>query len=130
MSHHSFMSTNLVALCTIVLLVNIIAVKLSVWMGVLAYGNIISINVLPSGIIFLAVMYNADISASAADAITVLMICDSVKTGPLSFGFGSFSERNICAPARLLAFDSLRNPASACAANIISFFRKSIPSSG
>ena len=64
-------------------------------------------------------MYNAAISASAADAITVLMICAIVKTGPLSFGFGSFSESNICAPARLLDFDSLRNPAYVCAANII-----------
>ena len=64
-------------------------------------------------------MYNAAISASAADAITALVIYVIVKTGPLSIGFGSFSEINICAPARLLAFDSLRNLASACAANII-----------
>ena len=99
------MSADLVALFNIFLLVNPTAVKLSVWMGVLACGHPISINVLRSCI--LAVMYNAAISASAADAITVLMICDIVKTGPLSFGFGSFYERNICAPARLLDFDSL-----------------------
>ena len=56
-------------------------------------------------------MYNAAVSASAADAIAILMICEIVKTGPLSFDFGSFSERNICAPAQLRAFDSLLNPA-------------------
>ena len=75
-------------------------------------------------------MYSAAISASAADAITVLMICAIVKTGPLSFGLGSFSERNICAPVLILALYSLIKPASACAANIISLFRKIIPSSG
>ena len=74
------------------LLVNPTAVELYVWMGVLDCGHHISINVLRNGIIFLAVMYNAAISASAADAITVLMIWAIVKTGPLSFGFGSFSE--------------------------------------
>ena len=50
-------------------------------------------------------MYSAVISDSAADAIIFLMICAIVKTGPLSFGFRSFSERNICAPALLLALD-------------------------
>ena len=77
-------------------------------------------SVLRSGIIFLAVMYSADISASAADAITVLMICAIIKTGLLSFGLGYFSERNICEPALLLAFYLFRKPASVCAANIIS----------
>ena len=81
-------------------------------------------SVLRSGVIFLSVMYSADISASAADAITVLMICAIVNTVLLSFGLVSFSERNICAPARLLDFYSLRKPASVCAANIISLFRK------
>ena len=83
-----------------------------------------------SGIIFSAVINSAAIYASAADAITVLIICAIVNTGPLSFGLGSFSERNICAPALLLAHDSFRNPASACAANIISFFLNSMPSLG
>ena len=87
-------------------------------------------SALRSGIIFLAVMYSAAISASAHYAITVFMICAIVKTGPLSFGLGSFSERNICAPDQLLSFDYLIKPASTCAANIISPFRKMIPSSG
>ena len=80
-----------------------------------------------SGVIFFAVINSAAISAYAADAITVLIICAIVNIGPLSFGFGSFSESNICAPALLLARDSFRNPASACVANIISLFLNSIP---
>ena len=46
---------------------------------------------------FFFVMYSAAISASDADAITVLIIFSIVKAGPLSFGLGSLSERNICA---------------------------------
>ena len=61
-------------------------------------------SVLRSGTIFLAVMYSDAISASAADAITFLMIYAIVKTVQLSFGFGSFSDRNICAPAWLPFF--------------------------
>ena len=106
------------------------AVELYVWIGDSRCGQPISISVLCSGIIFLAVMYSAAISASAADAITFLMISAIVNTRPLSFGLGSFSERTICAPAQLKAFDLLRKSVSACAANIISLFRKRIPSSG
>ena len=76
------------------------------------------------------VVYSAAIFASAADAITVLIICEIVKTGPLSFGLGSFYDRNICAPALLPALHLLRKPASVCAANIISLFIKNMPSSG
>ena len=83
-----------------------------------------------SGIIFFALMDSAAISASAADAIDILIICSIVKTGPLSFVLGSFSERNICAPALLLALDSLRNTVSEQAANIISIFLKRMPSLG
>ena len=86
-------------------------------------------SVFHSGI-FPPVMYSAAISASTADATTVWIIFAIVQTGPLSFGLGSFSERKICAPVLLLALDLLINPASACAANIISLFLKSIPSSG
>ena len=45
-------------------------------------------SALRSGIIFFAMMYSADISASATDAINVLMICAIVKTYPLSFFLG------------------------------------------
>ena len=58
------------------------------------------------------------------------MICAIVNTGPLSFGFGSFSERNIRAPALQQALDSFKKPASVCAANIMSIFRNIIQSSG
>ena len=75
-------------------------------------------------------MYSTAISASSHEAITDLMICAIVKTGALSFGLGLFSERKIWSPDVLRAFDSLRNPVSACAANIMSFVRKSIPLSG
>ena len=57
-------------------------------------------------------MYTDASSASAADAITDFIICAMVKIGPLSFGVGSFSDRNIKAPARLRELDSLRNPAT------------------
>ena len=87
-------------------------------------------SALRNGIIFLSVMYSADIYASAADAITVLMIYAIVNMGPLIFDLGSFSEIKICAPDRLRAFYSLRKPAYAFAANIISLFRKRISLSG
>ena len=53
-----------------------------------------------------------------------------VNIGPLSFGFGSFSDRKMCAPALLLAVDSFKNPASAFASKIISLFLNSMPSLG
>ena len=77
-----------------------------------------------------AVINSAAISASAADAIIFLILCAIVNIGPLSFGFGSFSDRNICAPALLLLLDSFRNSASACTANNISHFLNSMASSG
>ena len=79
---------------------------------------------------FLALIYSAAISASAAEAITDLIIFAIVNTGPLVFGFGLFYDRKIWALAPLRAFYLLRNPASACAANIMSLFRKMISSSG
>ena len=77
------------------LLVNPIDVELYVWIGDLGYCQSISMIVLHSGIFFLAMMYSAAISASAAEAITYLMIFAIVNTGPLDFGFGLFSDRNI-----------------------------------
>ena len=128
--HHNLISADLIALLTMVLLVNKIAIELSVWIGKLGFSQPISMRVLRSGIIFLDVMYTAAISDSAYDAMKDLMICSIVNTRPLIFGFGSFSKRNIWPPTLLQALDSLRNPASACAANIILLAQNIIPSSG
>ena len=57
-----------------VLLVNPIAVELSVCIVVWGCDQLISMSVWRSGIIFFAVINSASISASAADAITVLII--------------------------------------------------------
>ena len=115
------MSEDLVDLLTIVLFVNPNAVEMSVWMGVWGCGHPISTSVWRNGIIFFAVINIAAIYASAADAITVFIVFAIVNIGPLSFGLCSFSDRNICVPALLLALDSFRNTASACAANHIAF---------
>ena len=53
-------------------------------------GQPISMSVLRSGIIFLAVIYSAHILASAAEDITDTMICAIVNTGALSLALGSF----------------------------------------
>ena len=88
LGHHSFIYADLVDLLNMVFLANLTAVELSVCTGKLGCGQPILMTVLRSGIVFLAVMYSAAISASAADAITFLMICTIVNTGQLSFGLG------------------------------------------
>ena len=92
----------------IVSLVNPTALELSVWTGDCGCGHPISISVLRNGTISRAVKYSAESSASAADAITNLMVMDSVRIGPLVRGIASFSETKMCAPARLRDFGSLR----------------------
>ena len=74
-----------------VLLVDPTADDFYVWIDDLVCGQPIPMSVLYISIIFLAVMYSTAISASAADAITDLMICAIVNTAPFSLGFGSFS---------------------------------------
>ena len=88
-------------------------------MDVRGCGHPISLSVLSNVIIFFSVIKRAAISTYAADAITVFIICAIVNIGPLSFGFGSFSDRKMCAPALLIALDPFKNPASACDAKII-----------
>ena len=63
----------------------------------------ISMNVWQMGIIFLAIMYIAPSFASAAEDITNLMIWEIVRISPFHSGFGSFSDENMWAPARLRA---------------------------
>ena len=67
------MSDDLVALLSIVLFVNPTDVEFSVCMCVCGCGHPISMSVLRNGIIFFAVIKSAAISASAVDAITVLL---------------------------------------------------------
>ena len=62
------------ALFMIVLFVNPAALELSVRMGHLGCGHPISSSLLRIGTIVLSVRYSATSSASAADAITDLMI--------------------------------------------------------
>ena len=82
------MSDDFVSLLTIFLFVNPTAVELYVWMGVWGCGHPISMSVRHNGIIFFAMINSAAISASAADAITVFIICAIVNIGPLSFSLG------------------------------------------
>ena len=47
-------------------------------------------------------------SASAAEYMTVFMICKMVRTDPLFVGSAESSDMKKCPPALLLAFDSVR----------------------
>ena len=92
------------------------AVELSHWMGDLGCGHPISVRDWHSGTISLAQMKRPASSASAAEDMMFLMICATVRTGPLYVGAGTFSESIMCAPARLRALVTLRYAASECAA--------------
>ncbi len=58
-------------------------------------------------------------SASAAEVITNLRICEMLRTGPLSLGMGSSSDRKMWAPAQLREPVYVRKVASEWAARII-----------
>ena len=64
------------------------------------------------GAIDLAVMNNPASSALAAEGMTNLMIWDTVRTGPLSPGTASSSNRKMYAPAWIQALVLLRYVAS------------------
>ena len=68
------------------------AVELSHWMGDLGCGRPISVRDWRSGTIALAKMKRPASSASAAEDMTFLMICATVRTGPLYVGAGTFSD--------------------------------------
>ena len=103
-----------------VLLTNPAAVKLLAWIGDGGYFKPIYINVWRMGTISLAVMYSAPSSASVAEDMANLMIWEIVKIGPFHLVVGLFSDKNIWAPARMSALDSLLNPASEWDARIMS----------
>ena len=97
-----------------------VAVKLSVWIGDEGCFQPISINVWRMGTIYLAVMYSAPSSASAYEGITNMIIWAIMRISRFHLGVGSFSDKNMWAPAWLRALDLLLNPASEWAASIMS----------
>ena len=68
-------------------------VELLHWMGDLGCGHPISVRDWRSGTMALAQMKRPARSASAAEDTTFLMICATVRTGPLYVGDGTFSDR-------------------------------------
>ena len=68
------------------------AVELLHWMGDLGCGHPISVRDWRSGTMVLAQMKRPASSASAAEDMTFLMICATVRTGPLYVGAGNFSD--------------------------------------
>ena len=106
-----------------VLLTTPAAVEFSVWTGDGGCFQTIYINFWLMGTISLAIMYSAPSSASAAEDMTNLMIWETVRIGLFHSGVGSFSDKNIWAPVRLHALDSLFNPASEWAFRIMSLAR-------
>ena len=99
-------------------------------MGDLVCGHPIPPSVLRIGTIFLALMYSATSSASAADVITGLTIFAIFKIAPFSSGVATSSVQKMCAPALLLALVSFRKPVSEYAASTMPFDLKSMPLSG
>ena len=80
------MSIIFALLGTMVLFVTPIAVELSVCTGLCGCGQPMSMRVWELGAISRAEMNNAASSASAAEAMTNLMIVAMVKTAPLKRG--------------------------------------------
>ena len=79
---------DLVRLGMIVLLANLVAMELYVYMGDLGLGQPISMRVCWSGTISLDVIKSVANSASAAEDMTNLIIWDMVSTGSLKHGIG------------------------------------------
>ena len=86
-------------------------VELSVLIGLFGWGHPIEMRVCLWGIISLAITKRAASSNLVAGAITNLMIWAIERKAPLKHRNGLFSERKMCAPARLRELVSLRNPA-------------------
>ena len=107
-SQCSFMSIYLSRLLAMLLVTTPSAVVLSVCIGVGGCLWPIVYNEWRAGIVSIQFMKRAPNSASIADDMTDLMICEMVRTDPL---FGRTSESpdtKKCPPALLLAFDSDR----------------------
>ena len=82
------------------------AVVLSVCIGVGGCLWPIVSNAWRAGIVYLQLMRRAPNSASAAEDMTALMICEIVRTDPLFDGTAESSDLKKCPHDLLLAFDS------------------------
>ena len=80
------------------------AVELSDWSGLVGCFHPISVRVLQSGTISLAVRNEHVISASAADETKYVMIWAMVRTGPFQHRMELSSDKKMWAPAWLLDF--------------------------
>ncbi len=95
------------------------AVELSVCIGVRVWGWPISLSVVRMETAVFALMNRVPSSASAADDMTALIICDMLRTAPLFIGISLSPAMNMCPPAWLRAFGSDRYEASLWIARII-----------
>ncbi len=86
---------------TMVLFVTPTAVELSVWIGLYGCGHPMSMRVCRWGTILRVAIKSAASSASAAEAMTNLIMVAIIRTAPLKRGVGSSSKRKICVPALL-----------------------------
>ena len=111
---------DLSCLFLMVFLVTPDAVELSVWIGVLGWGQPISMRVCWMGTISLAVIKRPTNSASAAEAMTNLIIWVMVRMDKLSQGTGSYLDRKMWALSWLRALEALRYAESKCPASIMS----------
>ena len=82
-------------------------------------GHFISLSLFQRGIIALVLMNSPANSVSEAEDMTMFIIQDRDRIGPLLQGIGSLSEHKMCDPARLRARVLLRYAALDCAAKII-----------
>ncbi len=80
------------------------AVELSIWMGAGICGWPSSLRVLRIDTAVLALMNSAPSSASAAEDITALIICNMLSTGALLVGISSCPAMNMHPAAWLQAF--------------------------
>ena len=83
------------------LLMNPSAVLVLVCIGMVGCGCPVAMSAWRAGMASLQLMYRLPSSASAADDMTDLMICVTVRTAPLLGGSVEFSKRKKWPPARL-----------------------------
>jgi hypothetical protein len=107
------------ALGRILLVSSARAVKLLIWMGMGICRCPISLSVRCIETAVLALMNNAPSSASAADDINALIICNILSTATLLMGVSSVPAMNMWLLALLRALGSDRNNASLCIMGLI-----------